>query len=120
MDEQRKKLIGMRVRECRNEVGLSQEGLAEKLGMNRTNVANYEGGRVVPPGNVLLEMAELFGVTTDYLLVRTDDPNGKAPELDEKTRTLARDFQNMNSDAQDLMLSIAREMSKKGREAKGD
>lgn len=96
MDEKRKKLIGMRVRECRNEIGLSQEGLAEKLGMKRTNVANYEGGRVVPPGNILLEMAEIFGVTTDYLLGISDDPDSSIP-LDENLMQIQRAKRKLKS-----------------------
>lgn len=74
MDEERKKLIGKRIRKCREECNFSQEGLANKLNMKRSNVANYESGRVVPPGNTLLEMSKLFDVTTDYLLGSTNDP----------------------------------------------
>lgn len=60
--------MGLRIRELRKEINLSQEALAERLEMKRTNIANYEAGRVVPPGNVLLELSKIFGVTTDYLL----------------------------------------------------
>lgn len=67
MDIERKKLIGTRIKKCRQENEFSQEELAQKLDMKRSNVANYESGRVVPPGNVLLEMSNIFNVTTDYL-----------------------------------------------------
>jgi transcriptional regulator with XRE-family HTH domain len=74
MDEERKKLIGTRIKKCRLENKFSQEELANKLNMKRSNVANYESGRVVPPGNALLEMSNIFNVTTDYLLGSTNDP----------------------------------------------
>lgn len=74
MDEVRKKLIGKRIREERLSKGLSQDVLAEKLGMKRANISNYEAGRVVPPGSILLEMSRIFDVSTDYLLGLTDNP----------------------------------------------
>ncbi|WP_261133037.1 helix-turn-helix domain-containing protein [Bacillus sp. Marseille-Q3570] len=74
MDEERKKLIGKRIRKCRLDNNFSQDELANKLKMKRSNVANYESGRVVPPGNVLIEMSQVFNVTTDYLLGSTNDP----------------------------------------------
>ncbi|AQT86744.1 hypothetical protein B1222_07745 [Paenibacillus larvae subsp. pulvifaciens] len=62
--------MGLRIKECRNERDISQEQLAEMLGMKRTNIANYEAGRVIPPGNVLRDLADIFAVSTDYLLGR--------------------------------------------------
>jgi len=68
VNEEEKKLLGQRIKKCRIDFGFSQEGLAERLGMKRTNVANYEAGRIIPPGNIVLELAEIFGVSTDYIL----------------------------------------------------
>lgn len=70
MNEEEKKLMGMRIKQCRIEKKLSQERLAELLDMKRTNIANYEAGRVIPPGNVLRDLADIFTVSTDYLLGR--------------------------------------------------
>ena len=79
MNEDERKLMGKRIKECRNKVKLSQEGLAERLGMKRTNITNYEAGRVIPPGNILLDMSEIFGVTTDFILGKTEHPNSDTP-----------------------------------------
>lgn len=100
MNPEEKKLIGIRIKTCRNDVKLSQEALAEKLNMKRTNIANYEAGRVVPPGNVLLELADIFGVTTDYLLGRSDDPNGKATFLDDDLRQIQRAKKKLKTQAE--------------------
>lgn len=43
MTENEKKELGKRIKECRLEIGLSQEELATMLKMKRTNIANYEG-----------------------------------------------------------------------------
>lgn len=90
MDEERKKLIGARIKKCRQENKFSQEDLANKLNMKRSNVANYESGRVVPPGNALLEMSNIFNVTTDYLLGSTNDPYSKVSLEDNDLKQIQR------------------------------
>lgn len=67
-------LIGFRLREVRRAKDLSQEMVSENLGFSHTAAYNkYERGVVVPPPDKLAKLAELFGVSTDYLLGRTDD-----------------------------------------------
>jgi transcriptional regulator with XRE-family HTH domain len=75
VNPEEKKKMGARIKACRQEINLSQEGLAEKLDMKRTNIANYEAGRVVPPGSVLSDLADIFGVSSDYILGRTETPD---------------------------------------------
>jgi transcriptional regulator with XRE-family HTH domain len=90
MNEERKKLIGLRIKKCRQDHKLSQEELAQKLDMKRSNVANYEAGRVVPPGSALLEMSDIFNVTTDYLLGSTSDPYSKFSLEDNDLKQIQR------------------------------
>lgn len=79
MNEDARKLMGQRIRAKRDELQLSQDKLAEKLNMKRTNIANYEAGRVIPPGNVLAEMAAIFNTSSDYLLGISNDPSSSEP-----------------------------------------
>lgn len=80
MKSEKRRLIGARIRSLREDKGFSQDVLAEKLSMKRANVANYESGRALPPAEVLLKLANIFSVSTDYLLGRDieDDPSGFA------------------------------------------
>ncbi|ARW39024.1 helix-turn-helix domain-containing protein [Bacillus amyloliquefaciens] len=100
MNSEEKKIIGSRIKTCRKTANISQEALAEKLDMKRTNIANYEAGRVVPPGNILLELANIFGVTTDYLLGRSNDPNSKASPLDNDLRQIQRAKKKLKTQAE--------------------
>lgn len=68
MNQEEKLAMGKRIKQERERKGLSQEELAERLEMKRTNVANYEAGRVIPPGNVLKELAKILDVDSDYIL----------------------------------------------------
>jgi transcriptional regulator with XRE-family HTH domain len=96
MNTEEKKRLGMRIKECRQKANLSQEELAEKLNMKRTNIANYEAGRVVPPGLVILELSKIFGVSTDYLLGRTDSPASEP--LENSLRQIQRARKRLPSD----------------------
>ncbi|MBR6309485.1 MAG: helix-turn-helix transcriptional regulator [Lachnospiraceae bacterium] len=52
----------------RKRCGWSQEELAEKLSVSRQSVSKWEGAQAVPDLQKILKMAEIFNVTTDYLL----------------------------------------------------
>ena len=58
----------------RKKAGLSQEALAEKIGVSRQAVSKWETGDAIPEISNLLFMAKTFGVTTDHFL-SDDEPN---------------------------------------------
>ena len=53
---------------CRRKAGLSQEALANKMGVSRQAVSKWETGEASPELSKLSSMAEIFNVTTDWLL----------------------------------------------------
>ncbi|SHH58353.1 helix-turn-helix domain-containing protein [Sporanaerobacter acetigenes] len=65
-------LFKYRLKTLRKEYKMTQENLAEKLGLVRTAIANYETGRTTPDAETLSLIADIFNTTTDYLLGRTD------------------------------------------------
>lgn len=52
----------------RKKSGWSQEELAEKLDVSRQTISKWEGALSMPDLNRMLKIAQLFGVTTDYLM----------------------------------------------------
>ena len=54
--------------DLRKKNGWSQEELAERLGVSRQAVSKWEGAQSVPDLSKVIAMADLFGVSTDYLL----------------------------------------------------
>ena len=52
----------------RKKAGLSQEQLAEELGVSRQSISKWEGAQSVPDMNRILELSRFFGVSTDFLL----------------------------------------------------
>lgn len=62
------KMIGNRIRHLRSERNMTQATLARRLGVTKSVVSAYENGMRYPSYDVLLKLADTFGVSTDYLL----------------------------------------------------
>lgn len=60
--------LSQKIYDCRKKAGLSQEALAEKLGVSRQAISKWETGEATPEVGKLVLLARLFGVTTDWLL----------------------------------------------------
>ena len=54
--------------ELRKKSGMSQEELADKLGVSRQSVSKWESTQSTPDLNRILQLSEIFSVSTDYLL----------------------------------------------------
>lgn len=61
-------ILAEKIIDERKKQGWSQEELAEKLDVSRQSVSKWEGGLSTPEVEKIVKMAELFGVSTDYLL----------------------------------------------------
>lgn len=72
-------MLGARIAALRREAGLNQAELAQRLQISPSAVGMYEQGRREPSADTLVAMAQLFGVSVDYLLT------GQAAEKDQNT-----------------------------------
>ena len=62
-----------RLKELRNEKGLTQKELAKKIDSTDKSIWAYENNVAVPPLDVLLKLADVFECSIDYLVSRADD-----------------------------------------------
>lgn len=62
----------LRLKELRLNRGLSQQNVADFLGVSQQAYANYESGKREPEYESLVKLSEFFDTTTDYLLGKTD------------------------------------------------
>ena len=60
--------FGLRLRELREKKRLSQQQLADWLGLTRSSISNYENNTQTPPADTLVRLADIYGVSVDYLL----------------------------------------------------
>lgn len=62
------------LKKLRKDKGLTQLGLQMKTGIEQALISKYESGERVPPTETLIKLADFFGVSMDYLMCRTDNP----------------------------------------------
>ena len=70
----------------RKKNGWSQEDLAEKLSVSRQAISKWESAQATPDLQKVILLAELFGVSTDYLLKDEIEPDDSAPATDTPER----------------------------------
>lgn len=61
-------ILADKILSLRKSSGWSQEELAEKMNVSRQSISKWESAAAIPDINRILELAQIFGVTTDYLL----------------------------------------------------
>lgn len=61
-------MLGQRIGELRAALGWSQVDLAKRLKVAKQTVSNWENENIQPSIEMLVRLAKIFGVTTDYLL----------------------------------------------------
>lgn len=66
-------MLQARLKELRTSKKMSQQDLANKLKVAQQTIAGWETGRTEPSAELLGKLADMFGVTVDYLLGRTND-----------------------------------------------
>lgn len=82
--------LGKRLKEQREKRNWSQIYVANKIGITNAVLSNYERDIRDPDTDTLKKLANLYEVSTDYLLDRTDTPkNNKINSLDEINNILS-------------------------------
>ena len=74
------KIVGQRLRALRESVKMSQAKIGALFGCKQSSINRYESGEASAPYEVLLQYADHFDVSMDYIFGRTDNPRGKLYE----------------------------------------
>ena len=70
--------FGEKLQRLRQKAGMSQDALAEKLSVSRQAVSRWERDETMPETDNVIRIAQIFGVSTDYLLL-TQQPQQTPP-----------------------------------------
>lgn len=95
-------------KELREEAGLSQQKLADKIGLSSSAIARWELGQSEPGCNVILAYAKFFDVSPDYLLSFEDNFGGR---VSAGTVTAADVMGDASTDEERELLELFRTLS---------
>lgn len=83
MEQTAASTMGKRICRSRKRLGLTQDQLAEKLGVSPQAVSKWENDQSCPDVSLLPKLAEIFGITTDQLLGVAPEEAPEAPSYQE-------------------------------------
>ena len=87
-------LFSKRIKELRENKGLSMDQLASEFGVTKSRVNMWENNGTIPRGEVLIQLARFFHVTTDYLL--GNDDTSEVSKTNTKLNSLHRNLGKLN------------------------
>lgn len=67
--------VKTRIKQLREQKGVTQLRMAMDLNMNQNSISRYENGSRQADYTALITIADYFNVSIDYILMRTDNPN---------------------------------------------
>lgn len=76
---------GEALKRFRRDFRLNQRTVAQKVGVLPQAYSRYETDQYPPTVPLILKLADEYGVTTDYLLGRSDEPHLKSLPVEDKT-----------------------------------
>ncbi len=99
-----------RITKLRKEKGLNQVGLGLKLNVSQKMISSYESGIHQPSIDTLIQMADFFGVSVDYLLgisnIRVPADKFAIDSLNEREIELLDLFKELDRDKQQKAIGI--------------
>lgn len=111
-------LFGPRLRALRKKAGMTQQAVADRMRIHRTTYTKYETGVVTPDQQGLVSLAELFGVTVDFLLGREEpqtvlvleDKDDAPITLTLPEKLLLQTFRQLDAEQRDELVRHARQV----------
>ena len=101
----------MRLKELREERGFTQSEVAKAIGGTQSNLAKWEKNIVQPSADCIIKLSDFFGVTTDYLLERTDDlgaplPSATSQQYSAEEQKLIQDYRGLSQPLKEMLQSL--------------
>lgn len=105
--EEKRTLIGSRLREARNMAGLSQGQVAKIMGLHRPTISEIEAGNRRVAVEELTKFAEIYDVTVSWLLAETAE---KLDTDDPRLQLAARELSKLKPDDLDRLMRLLASM----------
>lgn len=101
--------IGLRIKERRKELHLTQSDIKEKVGISSGNISDIEQGKRLPAASTLVQLSKVLECSIDYILTgfSPKSENLELSDLGESAQQLLMLFNKLSSDDQDELILIA-------------
>ena len=99
-------MLGNRIKILREELGLKQDELAQKISVSPSAICMYERNLREPNNQLTLKLANFFNVSTDYLLGKSDIRNPQKVKLDDMEIAFASGIKGLNKENQEIAKNI--------------
>lgn len=100
-----------RLKALRKDKGISQQQVADQLGITRQAYNNYEAGKRKPDTDMLLALSAFFKVSTDYILGKSDDPDSgtsyETPLILKSQQALLDIMEGLSDEKKERLLELA-------------
>ena len=96
----------LKLKELRKQENLTQKAFGEIFGLFPQTYARYETEETQPPYDLLIEFANYYGVSLDYLLGRSEEKKPSAIPLTDKENRLIELYNQLVPAMQDYVLSM--------------
>jgi transcriptional regulator with XRE-family HTH domain len=103
-------MLGDRLKLLREQKNLKQQDVADQIRSTQQKISNYENNVVEPDLSTLIQLADFYNVSTDFLLERTDDSAVYHTD---------NPFANLPIDALDQVIAILEDAKRRVRKSKG-
>lgn len=93
--------VSVKIKELRIKQNIKQVDLAKQIGVSKSVISAYENAIHMPPYDILVKLANIFGVSCDYLLgkesQKTVSVEGLTQVQIDSIEAIIRELKNMNS-----------------------
>ena len=98
----------IRLYELRTEKGLSQREMAKQLNISQGTYNNWENSNTQPSIEQLINLADFFHVSVDYLIGHSDDFGNISPseQLSKEQTALLKLFDNLDTSSQKAIITL--------------
>ncbi len=96
-----------RLKILRKKKGVSQKALAKRFQYGATTISGYENGRNEPSLDILIQLAEYFNVTVDYLIGKEDFPK-RGIRMTEEESELLYNYRELTIEERNVVSAMAK------------
>lgn len=108
----------LRIRKLRKEKGYTMKQLGEAIGVAESTVSLYENGKREPDNETLKKLADIFNVSVDYLVERSNFRNALDEQLSNEPFALYGEVHDLSDEEKEAVLNFIK-FTKAQREQRG-